>query len=267
MKKVKIYGRVENELGVILVFSQVYKDLGFSNLKSISSRGFDIDSINYNGYQVTVEFEYLSKNFINHQHYLNMEDGKKYIVVCWVDDCGLVSKLKEEFNKELFKVIELNKYVELIYESNSKDNSEVPKYIILAYNPVKSKRDFEEWYKTNCFRINTNIAGGLPEGSKVLLYHDGYIRGGFSVVRFEIIDTPQTEKEWELYHKLTNYPVTLYSENIENIKKNYTKYHIFYDEFFLSPIRVKLSDHLNKKMNANGLLKISKEEYYDIIGR
>lgn len=94
MKKVKIYGRVENELGVILVFSQVYKDLGFSNLKSISSRGFDIDSINYNGYQVTVEFEYLSKNFINHQHYLNMEDGKKYIVVCWVDDCVLTDMIK-----------------------------------------------------------------------------------------------------------------------------------------------------------------------------
>ena len=94
--KLKLYSPVTEEAGVIMVFTKIHEQLGFKKLVTSSARGFDIDSIDYNGRDVTVEFEYVSSNYIRHEHPFKMIDERKYVVICWYDDCDLKSKLKKE---------------------------------------------------------------------------------------------------------------------------------------------------------------------------
>lgn len=275
MKKIDFYGNITEELGVIMAFSKIHENLGFTKLVPSSSRGFDIDSIDYNGIDVTLEFEYLSENFILHGHQNNMNDDRKYVVVCWEDNIGLVTKLNEEYGKYLYDIIEMRKYVNVKIDINEEDACEEPKYVVLSYNPEKAdKLDFGEWAFTNCFRTSTSIytpkfAGDiLPPGSKILFYQNGYIVGGFTVVRYEVIDEPKTKREWELYAKLTNYPITLFNMSIEEHKEYYSRGHIFYTDFFdIRDFKVKLSNFIDKKMSNHGKINLTREEYFKITGK
>lgn len=273
MKKVEFYGPINNELGVIMAFSKLHEELGFSKLVPSSSRGFDIDSIEYKGQEVTVEFEYLSSNFISHGHHRKMLSGQKYVVVCWEDNSGLVSKLKNDYKRELYDLIELRKYVLVKKDLNYQSKSDEPLYVVLSYNPATSGVDFGEWAFSKCYRVKTTektkkFAGDyLPPNSKILFYHNGYVIGGCTVVRYEIIDEPKTESEWTLYKKLTDFPQTLFTLSITDLKENFLRGHIFYTDFFdLRNVRIKLSNFVSKRMPQQGKMNLTKEQYYSIIG-
>lgn len=274
MKKVDFYGPIKGELGVIMAFSKIHERIGFSKLVPSSAKGFDIQSIDYNGYDVTLEFEYLASNFISHGHPNQMEDGRKYVIVCWEDDCGILTLLADKYKKTIYEVIEIRNYVNIKKDLLPPDRVEEPKYVALSYNPdMADGVDFGEWAFTNCFRTKTSsrnpkFAGdSLPPGSKILFYQNGYIVGGCTVVRYEVIDEPKTKREWELYSKLTNYPITLFTMDVEENKDCYERGHIFYIDFFdIRDFKIKLSNYIKKPMPHQGKLNLSSEEYYRIVG-
>ena len=278
MRKIDFYGPIQGEPGVIMAFTKVHELLGFKKLIPSSSRGFDIDSIEYNGHDVTIEFEYLSSNFIAHKHQNNMSLDRKYVVVCLEDDCGLATKLKNDYSKELFDIIEMRKYVK-IQKNLTRVEAEEPLYVVLSYNPDKAdKVDFGEWNFVNCFRTPTSTerpkfaSDKLPAGSKILFYQNGYIVGGCTVVRYEIIKTPKTANEWSLYKMLMDYPTTLYNMDIEEYQEYFRRCngqigHIFYSDFFdCRDFKIKLSNFIEKKMSRHGKINITRDEYNSIIG-
>lgn len=267
MKKIKLYSPVTEEAGVIMVFTKIHEQLGFKKLVTSSARGFDIDNIDYKGQDVTVEFEYVSSNFIKHEHPFEMDDGKKYVVICWYDDCDLKSKIKKDYHKRIEEVICLEKYVEVVSDIENKKQNKDIKYIILNYNPeYADNRSFYEWSNSNLYRLNSRFSGGIPVGSKILIKQGDYIVGGFDVVRYEYIEN-LNDKELDLYKKLTDYPITLFDNDIPSLKKEFTKGHIFYDNFFLiDKVKIKFSKAFpNKHMSHDGRVYITKEEYDSII--
>ncbi|NIA30160.1 MAG: hypothetical protein GWP06_09645 [Actinobacteria bacterium] len=276
-RKIDFYGEVKEELGVIMAFSKIHEEIGFSKLVPSSAKGFDIDSIEYNGHDVTVEFEYLSGNFLSHGHQSKMDDNRKYVVVCWEDDCGLQSKLKEVYGKELYDLITLRKYINIKKENphsvRLKEPQE-PKYAVMAYNPnIAGGKDFSAWAFSHCYRIETTkknpkfAQDNLPPGSKILFYQNGFIIGGFTVIRYEIIKRPRAERELRLYKKLTDYPASLYTVSIEEYKEGWLNGHIFYTDFFdIRDFKIRLSHFVTKKMSFHGKINLTKEEYNLIIG-
>lgn len=274
MGKVCFYGPIQGELGVIMAFTKMHEELGFSRLVPSSSRGFDIDSIDYNGQTVTLEFEYLSSNFITHGHPDNMTRGNKYVVICWEDDCGLMSVLADQYGKQLFDLIELRKHVAILSEASEDDQADEPKYAILVYNPkTAGGKDFGEWTFSHCYRVKTTEShhlfadDELPPGSKILFYQNGFIIGGFTVVRYEVIGEPRNNREWLLYKKLTDYPCSLFVDSIEDLKKGFLQGHIFYIDFFdIRDFKVPLSHYVDKPMSRHGKINITREEYYRIRG-
>ena len=157
-KKVDFYGSIQEEVGVIMAFSKLHESLGFTKLVPSKNRGFDIESIEYNGKEVTIEFEFKSSNFISHKHPSKMIAGRNYVVVCWEDDCGLISRLKNEYEKDI-DLIEMRNYVRIKedFETPNLTISEKPKYVILSYNPsIAGGRDFGDWASSHCYRVNTS---------------------------------------------------------------------------------------------------------------
>jgi len=272
--KIDFYGDIQGEAGVIMAFSKIHEELGFSKLIPTTARGFDIDSIEYKGHDVTVEFEYLSSNFISHKHPAQMKKKRKYIVICWEDDCGLITKLRSDFGKELYALIEIRKYVTIKNDGQISQNGEEPKYAIMSYNPKQAGgKDFSAWAFSHCYRIQTSNKNpkfaddDLPAGSKILFYQKGYIIGGFTVVRFKVIKKPRTEREWSLYKTLTDFPASLFRVEIEEYKADWWSGHIFYTDFFdMRDFKVPLAHFSKKKMSYHGKINLTKEEYYRIVG-
>lgn len=275
--KVDFYGEIQGEAGVIMAFSKIHKGLGFNKLIPSSSKGFDIDSIEYNGNEVTLEFEYLSSNFISHGHPSQMEDDRKYVVVCWEDDCGLMDKLKNKYRKHLHEVIAIRKYVNIIKEtpsSRSSKSTEEPKFAVMSYNPRNAGKEFSAWAFSHCYRIQTSkkhpifANDKLPPGSKILFSQKGFIVGGYTVVRYEIIEKPRAEREWKLYKKLTDYPASLYTVSIEEYKEGiWLRGHIYYTDFFdRSDFKIKLSHFVKKTMPRHGKLNLTRDQYFRILG-
>jgi len=275
MKKIIFHGEIRNETGVIMAFSKIHEQLGFKNIVCSSPVGFDIQSIYYKGMNVTVEFEYKSSNYLAHKHQTKMEKGRKYVVICWEDDCGLMQKIKKEHKQDIYEVIEIRKYVKIENENSPVDNKdEEPIYGILSYNPKHAGDvDFGNWAFVNCYRVNTSEKGRkfknnkIPKGSKFLFYRNGFIIGGFTVVRYEIIEEPNTKREMEIYKKLTDYPITHYNLTEEELRENYLRGHIFYTDFFdMRDYKKDLSKYIDKKMGQQGYITIDREIYYKILG-
>lgn len=274
-KKIEFYGDIQGEAGVIMAFSKIHEQLGFNKLVPSTSRGFDIDSIDYHGHDVTLEFEYMSSSFINHGHPAKMQNDRKYVVICYEDDCGLKSKLKDEYGKTLYDLITIRKYIQIKENIGSAKKNEEPLYALMSYNPdMAGGKDFSAWAFANCYRVSTSektpkFAGDkLPPGSKLLFSQDGYIIGGFTVVRYEIIDEPKTKREWIMYKKLTDYPASLYTVSIDDYKEYWYRGHIFYTDFFdLRDFKVKVSHFIDTKMPRQGKSNLTKEKYDLIMGR
>jgi hypothetical protein len=276
-RKIDFYGEIQGELGVIMAFSKIHEELGFSKLIPSSSKGFDIDSIEYNGSDVTVEFEYLSSNFISHGHQTQMDDKRNYVVICWEDDCGLITKLRDEYGKKLYDLISIRKYVNIKNEITASQPTkalEETKYAVMSYNPNVAGKDFSAWAFSHCYRVTTSKRNPkfaddkLPPGSKILFYQNGFIIGGFTVVRYEIIKRPKTEREWVLYKKLTDYPASLYTVSIEEYKEyDWLNGHIYYTDFFdIRDFKIRFSHFVKKKMSRHGKINLTRDEYFRIVG-
>jgi len=161
------------------------------------------------------------------------------------------------------------------FETSILSQFDKPKYVVLSYNPAMAGgRDFGDWAFSHCYRVNTSennpkfAKDCLPPGSKVLFYQRSYIIGGFTVVRYEVINEPQTKSEWKLYKKLTDYPASLYTVEIGDYKEYFYRGHIFYTDFFDGrDFKVLFSNYVAKKMSKQGKINISKDEYYKIIGK
>ncbi len=238
-EKIKFYSPISEEMGVVQVFSKIHEKIGFKKIVQSCSRGFDIDDIEYIDdigiHRVTVEFEYLSSNFLLHAHQDNMLSDRKYIVICWEDDCNLAKLLLEKYNKMLYRVIELKKYVEIVPDLIS-DNSIVDKkYYLINYNPdYAENRSFSDWSKSNMYRFNNGNNINVIPGSKALVKQGEYIVGGFDIVRFNNINLSDNDDLINLYKTLTDYPVSLFVAKTSDIKEEYVEKnigHIFYNNF------------------------------------
>lgn len=238
-EKIKFYSPISEEMGVVQVFSKIHEKIGFKKIVQSCSRGFDIDDIEYIDdigiHRVTVEFEYLSSNFLLHAHQDNMLSDRKYIVICWEDDCNLAKLLLEKYNKMLYRVIELKKYVEIVPDLIS-DNSIVDKkYYLINYNPdYAENRNFSDWSKSNMYRFNNGNNVNIMPGSKALVKQGEYIVGGFDIVRFNNIKLSDNDDLINLYKTLTDYPVSLFVAKNSDIKEEYVEKnigHIFYNNF------------------------------------
>jgi len=144
----------------------------------------------------------------------------------------------------------------------------------MDYNPdIAGGKDFSEWATSHCYRVTTSknnpkfADDNLPPRSKILFYQNGFIIGGFTVVRYEIIKRPRSEREWKLYKKLTDYPASLYTRSVEQYKDGeWLCGHIFYKDFFdIRNLKIRLSDVTKKKMSRHGKINTTRDEYYRIV--
>jgi len=265
-KKIEIHDEVNCENGVIALFGWLFKELGFDEFMPPNARGLDIPSISYKGKEVVVEFEYKSSNFLIHGHQNVMEKQKDYVVICWQDDCGLKNKLQTEYNKLLYEVIEISKYV-IVKERKKTANAPIDYYIMSYNNKSASGIEFSRWSEINIFRTNfhqTKFPDGFPENSKILISQNGLIVGGFTVVRCVKIERPKSKEAIELYKNLVNKPITFWNHEDDFFSEgNFINWHIFYNEFFdLGENKKKLTNYdLDKKVPNDGKLKVDQSIY------
>lgn len=270
MEKVELYGSIKEEAGVVMIFAMIHKQLGFPKLIPSSARGFDIDDIEYkNGKRVTVEFEYLSENFINHGHAEKMKDGRNYIVICYEDNCKIIERVRKEYNKTNLELIELKKFIQIKQEKILEDDNAI-EYIVLSYNPGNAdKMSINEWSKTNVYGLNAKFKNNhIVPGSKILFKQGNYIVASCEVVRYEVFEKPKTKNEWKLFQSLLNYPLGISNLSFDELNNYFGRGYIFYDEFITFDERkVSFKDTLpNRKMGIQGMIKITKEEYDRLLG-
>ncbi len=271
-----MYGPVINEKGVEVLFSKIHDQLGFPRIDNPATSGFDMEDIIYikneKPFTVTVEFEYESRNFLTHGHPFEMEKGKKYVLVCWEDNCNIRKAMFREHRKELFDVIELKDHVTLEqkYYDSKQDDEEKVGYILLSYNKKMAYYDFSAWQHVHCFRVKTTeghrkfAKDHLSRGTKALFAQEGYIIGGFTVVRYEVIDCPRTRSEKELYKKLMDYPNSLFEHDLNEHFNEETFYrgHIFYENLFEINVKLDWKKYITDKgMKNDGYIKITKQQY------
>nr|MDO8098452.1 hypothetical protein [Candidatus Njordarchaeota archaeon] len=82
----------ENELGVVSLFSMYHKELGFPFIVKIQNPFPDATVIDDEGNTVTIEFEYLASDFIQHHHPQEECD----LIVCWANDLLQDQSVKPE---------------------------------------------------------------------------------------------------------------------------------------------------------------------------
>ena len=266
--KIQMYSPIKEEAGVVMAFSKLHEELGFPKLVPSSARGFDIDDIEYKGKRVTVEFEYLSENFISHGHVEQMKDGRNYVLVCYEDNCSILQKLREIYNKTNLEVIELKNFIEIKQDIVS-DNEDSIEYIVLNYNPYMAGLPIDSWKSANVYGINAQFSNNhITAGSKILFKQGDFIVARCEVVKYETYETPQNDNEWRLLQNLYNYPLGLYNLTLEEVKENMAHGYIFYDSFTTFDERkVSFSKALpNRNMGHQGMIKITREDYYKLMG-
>lgn len=270
MNKIEMYGTISEELGVVMAFSKLHEELGFPKLVPAKSRGFDIDDIEYKGRRVTLEFEYTSDNFINHEHVLAMRDERDYVLVCYEDNCDIVEKVKKLYGKNNLNVIELKNYIEVKYESSVENNQSI-EYIVLSYNTIAAgKIPIEQWKNTNVYGVQAKFKNDyIAPGSKILFKQNDEIVAGCDVVCYKKFERPNSNNEWNLFANLLQYPIGLYDLTNDEIKESFANGYIFYDNFTLfEKHKIKFSEKLPERQIGNqGMIKISKEEYEYLIGK
>lgn len=267
--KIQMYSTIKEEAGVVMAFAKLHEDLGFPKLVPSSARGFDIDDIEYkNGERVTVEFEYLSENFIQHGHVEQMKEGRNYVLICYEDNCNIIRKVRDIYNKTNLELIELKNYIE-IKQDIATSNNESLEYIVLNYNPYIAGLPIESWKSANVYGLDAHFANNsIVPGSKILFKQGDYIVAECEVVKYEIYEKPQSDNEWKLLRSLYNYPLGLYNLSLEEVKESFARGYIFYDNFSIfDKRRISFSTTLSeKKMSNHGMIKITKDEYNKLLG-
>ena len=274
-EKIKFYSPICEESGVVMAFTKLHEQLGFPKIVSSSARGFDIDDIEYidnlGKHRVTIEFEYLSSNFILHGHQKLMDDMHKYIVICWEDDCNLARTLADKYEKYLYNIIELKDFIEIVPDDKNIDIID-PNYYLINYNRKNAEyRPIAAWANSNTYRFNNNNNIKIKNASKALIKQGDYIVGGFDIIRFNNIKISDNDDLISLYKSLTDYPVSLFTMSINEIKNEYVNNnigHIFYDNFYeLDNINLRktIKEILPDLNISNGAIQTLTEEQYNLL--
>lgn len=263
MNKVDLYGYVKEEQPVVMIFSKIHEQLGFPKLTPASKTGFDIDDIEYKGRRVTVEFEFVSSNYINHGHVEKMREGRDYVLVCYEDDCNIIEKVRNLYHKKNLELIELKDYVNIKEDKIVEGNNNI-QYILLSYNQTFNENiSICEWKNKNIYGLNTKFASDyIVPGSKILFKSGDYIVAKCDVVKYEKVSKPQTELEVQLSRMLHNYPLGVFNMTDEEIKEFDCKGYILYDEFKVFERPVNFKEVLpEKNLGNDGRCYLTKGEY------
>jgi len=73
-----------NELGVVMIFGMIHKQLGFPYIVKVGAGFPDAMVIDQDGELRRIEFEYRLSNFLQHRH----DPSKCDFIICWEDDLG-----------------------------------------------------------------------------------------------------------------------------------------------------------------------------------
>mgnify|MGYP007069903353 CR=1 FL=1 len=276
-EKVKFYSPIKEKAGVVMVFTKIHEKLGFPKLVSFSTSGFDINDIEYKDelgiHRLAVEFEYLSSEYLANCYQHFMSDDKKYIVVCWEDDCNLQKTIYNNYQKNLYKVIELKNFVEVMLDDENVSEIK-PNYYLLNYNPSNANfHQFSDWKHSNMYTFSNNNNIKVKNGSKVLVKQGSYIIGGFDIIRFNNIRLSNNKEVIELYKQLTDYPIGLFVNSIETITNEFVDNyigHIFYDNLFEignTNLRKTVKEILPDLGISNSAIQsLTEEQYNKLIG-
>ena len=127
----------------------------------------------------------------------------------------------------------------------------------------------DSWKSANVYGINAQFSNNhITVGSKILFKQGDFIVAGCEVVKYETYETPQNDNEWRLLQNLYNYPLGLYNLTLEEVKENMAHGYIFYDSFTTFDERkVSFSKALpDRNMGHQGMIKITREDYYKLMG-
>jgi len=73
-----------NELGVVMIFGMIYKQLGFPYIVKVRQGFPDASVIDEDGEIKRIEFEYKASNFLRHRH----DPSQCDFIICWENDLG-----------------------------------------------------------------------------------------------------------------------------------------------------------------------------------
>ena len=73
-----------NELGVVMIFGMIHKQLGFPYIVKVGAGFPDAVVMDQDGELRRIEFEYRLSNFLLHRH----DPSKCDFIICWEDDLG-----------------------------------------------------------------------------------------------------------------------------------------------------------------------------------
>lgn len=146
----------ENELGVVLLFGKMHKDLGFPELDVIQPQFPDcwaFQKTQAGTRRVWIEFEYRSRSFKPHVRQLRHLRPKKGIVVCWENDWPEVRRYAE--------VIELKTEVGF------------GKRVWLQCTGPRYQNELDEVYRRRKGDWTWTVSGRARPGDLVLMYRSG----------------------------------------------------------------------------------------------
>ena len=246
------------------IFSTFAQDLGFEiiNIQKSFPDCTAIDRRNGEQIKTFIEFEYEAKNFVMHGHAEQMDEGEKYIVVCWAGQ-GI---------DQLPANVEVIVLSDPIYKIDIREHPfeninplRKPLYRIIGYNSnFANGLPFSYFENTCCFRTNIKFKENyLPKGSIIILYEKGWLIGEFTVIKYFYIERePKTRYEKNLY-SLVHYPVTIDGSPLDY--EVWLKGHIHYSNFkvYDPPVNFGI---LNRNM-SRGSLNLTFQELQLIRGR
>ena len=274
----KIYSPVLSSLDVIVLFAKFHEQLGFPFIEySVHDKMFIKKVKHWNKSkdkyeEVTVDFEYLSSDYLVHNRQISMSRNKKHILVCWEDDCKLNIYLQENYKNDI-QIIELKNHVEFVNNIGGEELKPEYKYYLINYDLAGDDyKSYVDWKNSRLFRFMGDRVF-VGNGSKALIKDGDYIIGGFDIVRYENIKLLDRSAFVQLYKNFTDSPIGLFSSNISDIKKQYANQnvnHIFYSNFFElnnKKLRKTIKEILPNFETSDCVVQaLTEEEYNKLLG-
>ena len=278
----KIYSPVLSSLDVIVLFAKFHEQLGFPFIEySVHDKMFIKKAKHWNKSknqyeEVTVDFEYLSSDYLLHNRQISMSRNKKHILVCWEDDCKLNIYLQENYKNDI-QIIELKNHVEFVNNIGGEELKPEYKYYLINYDLAGDDyKSYVDWKNSRLFRFKGDHIL-IGNESKALIKDGDYIIGGFDIVRYENIKLLDSSAFVQLYKDFTDSPIGLFSSNISEIKSRYCNrgkdsyvLHIYYDNFFElnnKKLRKTIKEILPNFETSDCVVQaLTEEEYNKLLG-
>lgn len=152
----------KNELGVIVIFSQICEENGYSIARI--DAGFPDATVinNESGESFEVEFEFVSSNFAAHRHDPRGCD----VIVCWENDLGKaidgfpVVCLSKKEKMVLFKIDNIQKELAYLRMRNRYLENKMPKYQSVPNLPAPKEPSIKE--TSISLYLKNNSQNGCP---------------------------------------------------------------------------------------------------------